>query len=96
MEKSLANYIEDIKNPEGILELTESDIEQILAIICKQCRARTWSRCRSNLTYSLSHVPIFGILSRLTKDYKGDWSYCAGQSYPDEIRTVRNIIKDLK
>ena len=96
MENSLLNYMEDYKNPAGTLELTESDIEQILAIICKRCQAKTWSRCRSNLTYSLSHIPIFGILSRLTKDQNGYWSYCAGQSYPDEIRTVRNIIKDLK
>jgi len=95
MNKSLANYIEDCKNPSGTLELTEADIEQILAIICKRCQAYTWSRCRTNLTYSLSHVPIFGILSRLTKE-NGEWSYCAGQSYLDEIRTVRNIIKDLK
>jgi len=77
------------------LSLSETDIDDIVALLCKRCRVPTKIRIRSILTYHPSAIPTFGILSRVYKDKNG-WQYCAGQSYPDEIRTVRNIIKDLK
>ena len=40
-------------------------------------------------------MPTYGILERLTKEGE-DWSYRAGQSYPDEIRTIREIILEGK
>jgi hypothetical protein len=78
------------------LDLSGADIEQIVAIVCKGCQVQTYSRIRSNITYSPSHIPNYGILERLTKDDKCEWSYCAGQSYPDEIRTIRDIFKTFK
>lgn len=72
-------------------QLTESDIDQIVEIVTHRCRARTTNRVRSILTYSPSLIPSYGILSRLLKE-NNRWSYVAGQSYPDEIKTVRNII----
>jgi len=73
-------------------ELTENDINQIVAIVTHRCRIKTINRVRSILTYSPSLIPNYGIFERLTKDDKGNWSYCAGQSYPDEIRTLRDCI----
>lgn len=72
-------------------ELTERDIEDILSVIGYRCRAKTVNRMRSILTYSPQAIPNYGILNRLSDDGYG-WGYCAGQSYPDEIRTVRDII----
>jgi len=72
-------------------QLTENDIDQIVAIVGYHCRLKTLQRLRSVLTYHPSSVGHFGILGRLIKE--GDkWGYVAGQSYPDEIRTVRECI----
>lgn len=72
-------------------DLSENDIEEIVSIVTKYCRANTIRRVRSILTYHPSLIPNYGIFNRLTKDKNG-WSYCAGQSYPDEIRTLRECI----
>jgi hypothetical protein len=72
--------------------LTADDIESIISIVGYRCRAKTLTRLRSRLTYGPSRIPSYGILERLTKDENGNWEYCAGQSYPDEIRTVRECI----
>jgi hypothetical protein len=71
-------------------DLTEDDRNQILEIVGYRCKIGTIRRMRSMLTYSPSLIPVYGILSRLTK-MNGHWSYCAGQSYPDEIRTIKEI-----
>ena len=77
-------------------ELTENDIDQIIEIVGKRCRMKTITRLVSMLKYSASTIPSYGILERLTRDRWNFWSYCAGQSYPDEIRIIRNIIKQGK
>lgn len=71
--------------------LTENDIDQIIELIGSRCRVKTLNRLRSILTYGPSTVGSYGILNRLMKEDSG-WSYCAGQSYTDEIRIVRNLI----
>lgn len=71
--------------------LSESDIDQIVTIIAYRCRIKTTNRIRSILTYTPSLIPSYGILERLIKE-NGNWNYTAGQSYPDEIRTLRAII----
>lgn len=71
--------------------LTESDIDEIMSIVCKGCRENTRRRVRSILTYGPSTIGSYGILGRLVKEDRG-WVYIAGQSYPDEIRTVRECI----
>lgn len=82
----MKNSFNDLKT-----QLSEQDIDQIIGIIGHRCRVKTCNRLRSILTYSPSLVPTYGILERLTKE-NGGWSYCAGQSYPDEIKTLREII----
>jgi len=73
-------------------ELTESDIDNLVTLLGKHCRLGTLQRLRSCLTYGASRIASYGILERLVKEENGAWSYCAGQSYPDEIRTIREII----
>jgi hypothetical protein len=72
-------------------ELTENDIDQIIGILGRRCREKTKNRLRSILTYSPSMVDSVGILERLIKE-EGKWFYIAGQSYPEEIRIVRECI----
>ena len=75
--------------------LSENDIDAIIELIGHRCRVPTIRRLRSMLTYGRDAIPHYGILERLMKDDNG-WSYCAGQSYPDEIKTIRNIILEGK
>lgn len=81
------NSFNDLK-----LTLNQSDIDAILTIIGKGCREKTKNRLRSILTYGKSTIPAYGIFSRLYRDESGAWDYCAGQSYIDEIRTLRECI----
>jgi hypothetical protein len=71
--------------------LSETDIDQLVSIIGERCRLKTVQRLRSILTYSASSLRSYGIFDRLIKD-KDRWEYVAGQSYTDEIRTVRELI----
>ena len=74
---------------------TAKDIDQIATLITYKCRVKTYQRVVSMLKYGTGTIPNYGILERLIKE--GDnWAYCAGQSYPDEIRTIRNIITNGK
>jgi len=75
--------------------LTEQDIDALVILLTERCRAKTVNLIRSHLTNCINLIPHYGILERVMKDKHG-WSYCAGQSYPDEIRTIRRIIIDLK
>jgi hypothetical protein len=72
-------------------KLTEDDIDQIVGIICKGCRPTMWGRIRKTLEYFPISIPHLGIFERLIKE-NGKWRYIAGQSYPDEIKTVRESI----
>ena len=71
--------------------LTEQDVDQLVCLITHRCRIATTNRIRSILTYSKLSSHHYGIFSRLINDSKG-WEYCAGQSYTDELRTIRQII----
>ena len=72
-------------------KLTAQDIDAIISIIGHRCREKTVNRLRAILTYSPSMIPEFGILNRLILDEHG-WSYCAGQDYTSELKTVRDCI----
>ena len=72
-------------------KLSAQDIDQLMSLLGKRCRAKKLNRLRSMLTYGTGAIGSFGIFGRLTKE-NGQWDYCAGQSYTDEIRTVRECI----
>lgn len=75
----------------GDIELSEQDISQIIAVIGYRCRHNTLARLRSILTYGKGTIKQYGIFTRLMKE-NGRWEYVAGQSYTDEIKTVRDCI----
>ena len=76
-------------------KMTEKDKEEIFEILAEGTRQKTRELLAKRLDKHLDLIPEFGILNRLIKEDYG-WNYCAGQSYPDEIRTVRKIILELK
>lgn len=67
------------------------DIDQLFQLLSKGTRAKTRTRLLSCLTYGRHLIPSCGILDRLIKE-NGQWRYIAGQSYTDEIRTIRDTI----
>ncbi len=76
-------------------KLTKQDKEEIFGIVSARCRQKTKELLALRLEKHLNLIPEYGILNRLIKENYG-WIYVAGQSYPDEIRTVRKIILELK
>jgi hypothetical protein len=75
--------------------LTEEDKEEIFEILAKKTRQATRVLLAKRLDNHLDLIPEYGIFNRLIKENYG-WIYCAGQSYPDEIRTLRKIVLNLK
>jgi hypothetical protein len=71
--------------------LTDDDKQQIFELLSKGLRANNYNLLNDRIFNCLGMIPYHGILGRVIKEDCG-WSYCAGQSYPDEIRTVRKII----
>jgi hypothetical protein len=74
-------------------QLNPNDINQILEIVCEYCRSDTRNKIRRKLENFATLIPYYGILDRLIKNENEQWKYIAGQSYPDEIRTIRNLLK---
>jgi hypothetical protein len=76
------------------IEIPSEHREALAEFFGKGCREKTKKRLRSICLYSLNSIELCGVLQRVEydPDYKGIWSYCAGQSYTDEIRTARNVI----
>lgn len=84
MEDTLSKRIEQDK------KLTESEIESGVKLLGAYCRART----KMSIRFALRCVPNvrnYGIFNRVEIE-NGEMSYCAGQSYTDEIRTVRGCL----
>jgi hypothetical protein len=84
------NSFNDLKS-----NLNENDIDQLVELLGSRVRSQNLAKLRRRLEQFPNLVPSYGILERLTKT-EGTWEYTAGQSYPDEIRTVREIILNLK
>lgn len=70
--------------------LTENEIEQMMEIFGKRCQEKTKRMLHRVLTW-VPDIDDYGIYGRVHFE-NGRVSYCAGQSYPDEIRTVRNCL----
>ncbi len=82
MEDTLYNRLYDEK------DLTDAEIEELVQIVGSGCRQETKARLYRRLSMP-SLMPRHDIYRRVDLDPVG---YCAGQSYPDEIRTVRQLI----
>ena len=82
MEDTLSNRI-DYKKP-----LTTKEQQELLHLLGKRCAQKTKDRLARTLAF-VPHIPNYGIYRRVDLD---PVSYCAGQSYPDEIRCVRDCL----
>ena len=47
---------------------------------------------KDTLRRNILNTRNYGIFQRLMYTNKRGWSYCAGQSYPEEMQTIRNLI----
>lgn len=86
-----ANYVSLADKISRGEHLTDEQIEQATALFAKRCNARN----RNTVRWALMTVPAIrsvGIYNRVHFEADGTVSYCAGQSYPDEIRTVRECL----
>lgn len=72
------------------VDLTEDDVNDLVVLLTKGCQRRNTNLVRHALTY-MGNSYNYGIFSRLVKHPEYGWSYSAGQSYPDEIRHLREI-----
>jgi hypothetical protein len=91
MQRNLDNLIYDAKHLEGTFALTDAQKADILSMIGKGCRENTKSRLARRLELPLSCWERYGIYSRMTLNDDGA-NYICGQSWPDEMRTLRECI----
>jgi len=66
--------------------------DALVALVSSRCRKDTKDRLQRRVN-TPTLIQIVGIFNRVmfnTED--GTWGYCAGQSYPDEIRIVRECL----
>ena len=69
--------------------LTDKERVTLLELLGNRCRAETKRRLAIALTY-VPDITNHGIHDRVILSPRVN--YCAGQSYPDEIRTVRECL----
>lgn len=87
MEKNYTTLRDLIDRKES---LTEGETEDFVAVFGARCSEKTKRRLKSIVRYSVSSLPGLGIFERVR--IRPHIEYVAGQSYPDEIRTVREAI----
>ena len=75
----------------GKTELTGSEVEELVSLLTKRCNPRTKYAVRLALLEPTS-LDKHGIFSRVYCDKHG-WQYCAGQSYTEELATVRSLLR---
>ena len=72
--------------------LTETEKQGLYDLVSKGTRAKTRDLLRSLIWWKpITCWPNPGRFTRVHLE-NGEVSYCAGQSYPDEIRDLRNLI----
>jgi hypothetical protein len=72
------------------VELTSIEIESLCKLLTKGCRQSTKQAVMASLN-AVPYIKSRGIFDRVQFE-NGQASYCAGQDYPSEIRTVRECL----
>jgi len=72
------------------IDLSSEQIYWLIDLLGKGCRQDTKDRLERRLSLT-SLMPNYGIYQRVFIN-KQTVEYCAGQSYPDEIRFIRQLI----
>jgi len=71
--------------------LNEEQKRQLLCLVSKKCRAKTTEKLRRRIELPLSLWNDFDRFSRVTIDDDGV-GYIVGQSWPEEMRDLRDLI----
>ena len=91
MTTNLDYLIHDAKFKDGSISLNAEQRADILRIIGRRCRFETRERLAERLKLPLKYWERFGIYSRVTLNDSGA-TYICGQSWTDEMRTLRKCI----
>lgn len=89
--QTLYNLIHDAKFETGDFALTDKQKADIWLMVGKKCRSHTKARLSRMIDLPLSLWEKYGIYSRVTLDHEGA-SYICGQSWNDEMATLRECI----
>ena len=79
--------------------MTEPLRESLYALLASGCRQKNRELLQRRIWNHLGMLPHYGILDRLHVNMTrnaDEFHYCAGQSYTDEIRTVREIFLKMR
>jgi hypothetical protein len=68
-------------------DLTEDELNALVSLLGARCHNKTKNRLFYAIKYNQE---CFAIYDRVW--IRPDVEYCAGQSYPDEIRTIRDLL----
>lgn len=78
------------------IDLSPVQLEELINLLGKGCRAKNKARLTSILTYSFYSLPNKWYFGRLyICKLSGRVRYCAGQDYTSEITSIRNDILNL-
>jgi hypothetical protein len=93
-QDNLSNRIWDAKNAEGSQYLSESEQIALYSLLAKGTRQKTRERLARRVELPLAMWKSYGIYSRVTF-VDGDVDYICGQSWTDEMRTLRECVLDI-
>jgi hypothetical protein len=93
-QDNLSNRIWDAKNANGAACLSDTEQVALFNLLAKGTRQKTRERLARRVELPLSLWKSYGIYSRVTF-VSGDVDYICGQSWPDEMRTLRACILDI-
>jgi hypothetical protein len=89
--RNLYNLIHDAKFEAGTFVLTDKQKADIFSMVGKRCRSHTKARLSRMIDLPLALWEKYGIYSRVTLEDDGA-SYICGQSWNDEMATLRDCI----
>lgn len=94
MQYSLDRAIHDAKFNNGQSHLTDEQQSAIFRLVGKKCRSATKAKLGRMLELPLSLWSSYGIYSRLilNDERTSEPYYICGQSWTDEMRTLRECI----
>ena len=94
MQDSLSNRIYAAKVEGGATHLSESEQISLYKLISSRCRHNTKSKIGWRLELPLPLWKDYGIYSRVVF-VNGEVDYICGQSWHDEMRTLRECVLDF-
>jgi hypothetical protein len=92
-QDNLSNRIWEAKNANAAQHLSDSEQVALFDLLAKGTRQKTRERLARRIELPLSMWKDYGIYSRVTF-VDNDVDYICGQSWTDEMRTLRECVLD--